>query len=82
MKEDSGPLRDRFCYMLIVNLNKPESEQLIGVLQRKSRPVALEPVFTTENSLVPGQFRQVRRRGFRMWVNSLWTSLNAGHDND
>ncbi|WP_170114086.1 hypothetical protein [Pontibacter mucosus] len=65
-----------------MNLGKPEAEQLIGGFQRESRPVALEPVFTTENSLVPGQLRQFRRRGFRIWVNSLWTSLNAGHDND
>lgn len=82
VKTDFGPLLDKIFYMPIVNLDKPDAEQIIGEFQRKLKPVAFELVFSTESSRVLGQFDRIRRKGSRVWVNSLWASLNAGHDDD
>ncbi|RYD63016.1 MAG: glycerophosphodiester phosphodiesterase family protein [Verrucomicrobiaceae bacterium] len=46
------------------------------------RPEAIEIVFKEESSgmLAPEVLAAAKRNGTRIWVNTLWASLNAGHD--
>lgn len=69
-------------YMPIVNLDKANASKIILDFQKKYRPVAYEFVFKSDTSALLNNFRKIKEGGSRVWVNSLWPSLNAGHDDD
>ncbi|MHC2991012.1 glycerophosphodiester phosphodiesterase [Pontibacter sp. HJ8] len=82
VQADFGPLLHKIFYMPIVNLDKPDAQQVIEEFQKKLKPVAFELVFATDTSRVLNSFDKIKRKGSRVWVNSLWASLNAGRDDD
>ena len=82
VKTDFGPLLDKIFYMPIVNLDKPDAQRIIREFQQKLKPVAFELVFASDTSRVLDSFDKIKRKGSRVWVNSLWASLNAGRDDD
>ncbi|MXV16755.1 glycerophosphodiester phosphodiesterase family protein [Hufsiella ginkgonis] len=69
-------------YMPIVNLEKPDAARVIGDFQQEFKPVGFELNFASDTSAMLNKFRLIRGRGSRVWVNSLWTSLNGGHEDD
>ena len=38
--------------------------------------------FTSEDFPVLKRVNEIRERGYRMWLNSLWDTFNAGHDDE
>lgn len=46
------------------------------------KPAAMELIFKTEDQQVRHLLESVRKSGTRVWINSLWASLNAGHDDE
>jgi glycerophosphoryl diester phosphodiesterase len=73
---------DSITFMAVVDLDKPGARQIIGDYQQHLRPVAFELNFGTDTSSVLSDNHFINRNGSRIWINSLWASLNAGHDDD
>lgn len=63
---------------IVANSTPGEVVAVLDVL----RPEAIEIVFKEESSgmLSPEVLAAAKRHGTRLWVNTLWASLNAGHD--
>ena len=67
--------------MPIVNLNKPDAEKMIDSY-KALKPVAIECCFSEVTPDVLRLLKKVNENGSKIWINSLWASLNAGHDDD
>ncbi len=81
VKAENGDILDKVIYMPIVNLNAPDAEQMIDGY-KTIKPVAIECCFSEVNPEVIRLLKKVRDNGSKIWMNSLWPSLNAGHDDD
>lgn len=80
---DFGTKLDSIIFMPVVNLDKePNAEKVIADFQNKLKVKAIEIVFSVDTSKVIKQFPAIKNKGSRVWVNSLWPSLNAGHEDD
>jgi glycerophosphoryl diester phosphodiesterase len=83
VKADFGNKIDSIIFMPVINLDKqPNASQIIKDFQKELKPKAFEIVFSQDTSKVLNQFLQIKNNGSRIWVNSLWDSLNANHDDD
>jgi len=82
VKQRYGHLLDKIFYVSIVNLDEPDAETTIREMQRDIKPIAFEVIFTQDTAKVFKNLRNVRNNGARLWINSLWASLCAGHDDD
>ena len=49
---------------------------------RHGNPPAFEVTFKTETPKLFRVLNKIRQSGSKLWINSLWSSLNAGHDDD
>jgi glycerophosphoryl diester phosphodiesterase len=75
-------LVDKITYMAVVNLGKPEAKQIIVDYLKNMKPYAFELIFNKDTSAVLTDNQFIRKTGAKIFVNSLWASLNAGHDDD
>lgn len=83
VKNDFGSKLDSIIFMPVINLDKnPNAKLVIENFQTKLQPIAFEMVFSQDTSKVLNNFSQIKNNGSRIWVNSLWGSLNADHDDD
>ena len=82
LQRECGKYMDKVLFMPIVNLDQPNSETIIEEYMQSMRPVAFEFVFKDEQSLSRSDINRVRVMGSRVWVNAMWSTLNAGHDDD
>lgn len=73
---------NQVVFMPVVNLDKPDAATIISDYTAKMKPVAFELVFNSDTSKIINQFNQIKNTGSRVWVNTLWPSLNAGHHDD
>ncbi len=81
VKAENGDILDKVIYMPIVNLNAPDAEQMIDGY-KFIKPVAIECCFSEVNPEVMRLLKKVKDNGSKIWMNSLWASLNGGHDDD
>jgi len=82
LKKEFGNYLDKVPFMPIVNLNKTNAKEIIDDYIKNFQPVGFEFVFKDETSPILNQFKEIRKKGSRVWVNSLWSSLDAGYDDD
>lgn len=83
VKSDFGTKLDSIIFMPVINLDKQTNAgQIIEDYQRELKPLAFEIVFSQDTSKVLNTFSEIKNKGSRIWVNSLWGSLNANHDDD
>lgn len=83
VRSDLGIKLNSIVFMPVINLNKQKNAStVIEAFQQHLKPVAFEIVFSSDTSKVIKQFSQIKERGSRVWVNSLWESLNSGYDDD
>lgn len=75
-------LIDSIIYMPVVNLDKPEAKRIIVDYLKNMEPYAFELNFTKDTSAVLRDNKFITQTGSKVWINSLWASLNAGHDDD
>lgn len=68
-------------YMPVVSIDRPESAEFIAAFI-KARPVAVECNMNEFNTAARQNLERLREAGIRIWVNSIWGSLCAGHDDD
>ena len=80
---DFGTKLDTITFMPIINLdNQPNALQIIDDFQTKLKVKAFEIIFSRDTSKVLTRFPQIKKKGSRIWVNSLWASMNAGHEDN
>jgi glycerophosphoryl diester phosphodiesterase len=73
---------DSITFMAVVDLDKPGARQIIKDYQQHIKPVAFELNFKTDTSAILSDHAFIKNNGSKIWINSLWASLNAGHDDD
>jgi glycerophosphoryl diester phosphodiesterase len=75
-------LLDSITFMAVVNLDQPKARQVIAEYQQNMKPVAFELNFKTDTSAILSKNSFITSKGSKIWYNSLWASLNAGHEDD
>lgn len=81
VRRENGAVLDKVVYMPIVNLEEPEAEKKIKEYATM-KPVAMECCFGKATPEALRLLKMVKECGSKVWINSLWASLNAGHDDD
>lgn len=82
VKDEFGEYLDKVIFMPIVDLDESDAKVIIDEYVKEFNPVAIEFVFETEESPIIDEFDKIREKGSRIWVNSLWASLNAGYEDE
>lgn len=84
VKAENGNLlrNQRLAYMPIINLGKPAAAATLREYEQQLKPVAVEVVFATDSALLRSNYQQIPQHNGRIWFNSLWASLDAGHDDE
>ena len=81
VRAENGNVLDKVIYMPIINLNAPDAAQQIDIY-KAIKPVAIECIFDKITPEVPVLLQKIKANGSKVWINSLWPSLNGGHDDD
>ena len=81
VRAENGDVLNKVIYMPIVSLDKPDAGQMIDEYLTIS-PVAIECCFQQVTPEVLRLLQKIKASGTKIWINSLWPSLNAGHDDD
>lgn len=81
VRQENGDVLDKVIYMPIIQLDKPDAERILDEYLTIS-PVAIECCFENYTSDVQRLLQKIKSSGVKIWINSLWASLNAGHDDD
>jgi glycerophosphoryl diester phosphodiesterase len=68
--------------MPVIELDKPFARQKIDEYLENMQPYAFELIFQQDTSAVLADNRFIRDRHVKIWINALWPSLNAGHDDN
>ncbi|MBS1661319.1 MAG: glycerophosphodiester phosphodiesterase family protein [Bacteroidetes bacterium] len=82
LKAKYGSLIDSIIYMPVVDLDKPTARPIIEDYLKNMHPYAFELNFKTDTSSILKDNAFIRSTGTKVWMNSLWASLNAGHEDD
>lgn len=80
--EHGALLTSQLLYMPIVNLQQPEAAAVLHEYETKLKPVAYELNFPTDSVLLRSAYQTIPTTGSKIWLNSLWASLDAGHDDE
>lgn len=81
VRQENGDVLDKVIYMPIIQLDNPDAERILDEYLTIS-PVAIECCFQNCTSDVLRLLQKIKSSGVKIWINSLWASLNAGHDDD
>lgn len=81
VKKENGDVLKKVVYMPIINLDQPNAERLVNEYLKIS-PIAIECCFQSFSPQVNYLLQKIRNTHTKIWINSLWPSLNAGHDDD
>lgn len=81
VKADYGDSKG-MLYMPIVDMHDSTAVERGMEFAKKMRPVAFEICFNTEQQLDPAFVKLVLKSGSRVWINTLWDTLCAGHDDE
>lgn len=83
VQQDLGNNLDSVLFMPVLNLDRQRnSAKIIKDFQSQIKPASIELIFSKDTSHVINQLDQIKRNGSRVWVNSLWASLNAGYEDE
>ena len=80
--ENGSLLTSKLAYMPIVGLDKPNAGAMIKDYQANVKPVAFELTFPKDSFLLQSSYQTIPKLGSKIWYNSLWASLDAGHDDE
>ena len=81
VKAENGSVLEKVIYMPIVNLNAANARELVDE-NLKLKPVAIECCMKEYNAQTEELLQLIREAGVKVWMNSIWPSLCAGHDDD
>jgi glycerophosphoryl diester phosphodiesterase len=72
----------KITYMPVVDLGEPGARKVIEDYLKGMKPYAFELIFVKDTSAILKDSRFITKTGAKIWINSLWPSLNGGHDDD
>ncbi|GAA4335758.1 glycerophosphodiester phosphodiesterase family protein [Mucilaginibacter gynuensis] len=81
LKAKYPTLFDKITYMPVVNIDNAEAQKTINSYQQNLKPVAFELIFGRDTSGILSK-NTINAKGSKIWINSLWASLNGGHYDD
>lgn len=81
VQAENSDVLGKVTFMPIITLTAPDAEKRIADYAA-IHPVAMECCFNKADDNVLARLRQVKASGSKVWLNSLWPSLNGGHDDD
>lgn len=82
IKELYPTMIGKITFMAIVDLDAPGAKGKIEEYQKAIKPVAFELNFKSDTSALLTQNKFINNNGSKIWYNSLWASLNGGHEDD
>lgn len=82
VKEQFGKYLDKVIYMPIVNLDKPNAQQMIDDFLKEMQPIAFELLFVKDSNPLPKQLSKTLQGKSLIWYNTLWDTMAGGHDDD
>lgn len=82
VQKEFGNYLKEVIFMPVIDLDKPSAKQIIEDYQTHYKPVAFELVFKKSESASDELLKNIVAKGSKIWINSLWESLNGGHDDD
>ncbi len=82
VRKQYGGLLDEIIYMPIIKKSTPQLEGFVDDFLIESKPVAFEVLYETEESFMFSHLKEIKSNDCRVWVNTLWESLCAKHDDD
>lgn len=82
IRGEYGSLIDSIQYIPMVSEKTPDLANYVDNFLNNTRPAAFEVIFSTNDSPVITQLYKIKQQGVRIWINSLWDDLCAGHDDD
>lgn len=82
LKQRYPELMNNIRYMAVVNLDLPGAKEIITDYLACLKPYAFELNFTKDTSAILKDNAFIRKTGAKIWMNSLWASLNGGHYDD
>ncbi len=82
VKEQFGKYLDKVIYMPIVNLDKPNAQEMIDDFIKELNPVAFELLYTKDSNPLPKKLAHSLKGKSLIWYNTLWDTMAGGHDDD
>lgn len=75
-------LLDSIVFMPVVNIDNSDCKQTINTYIKEMKPVAFEFTFKKDTSSILTNYKFIKQGGSKIWLNSLWPSLNGNHADD
>lgn len=82
LKKEFSQYLDKVIYMPIVSIDKNGAEAFVKDYMRLMRPAAFELCYSDSLSRMPKKMKRLLFKKSLIWYNSLWPSLNGGHDDE
>ena len=82
LHKEFGSYLDEVYFMPIIPLQDSMAEQHLQQYMERMQPIAFELIFDDPETDLVNQFKEIRTSGSRVWVNTLWASLNGGYEDD
>lgn len=76
-----GKIDPSIVLMPIINYKDVNAKEIMDSYLRHKKTV-FQPVFSTDTAALIDKQVALKNRKYGMWLNSLWASLNGGHDDD
>ncbi len=83
VEKEFGKYLDKVHFMPIIHLPSNEVKTIVNeYMSSKHPPIAFE--FTVKHDTIKyiEEFKAIRKSGASIWVNSLWSQHNGGHDDE
>ncbi|MBI5381716.1 MAG: glycerophosphodiester phosphodiesterase family protein [Opitutae bacterium] len=75
-------LLSRIRFMVVAGGKGRDANAVISAYLERQRPEILQLLFAQDNDPILGWIEKARAAGVRIWINSLWSNLSGGHDDD
>lgn len=82
IEEIFGNYLEEIYFMPLVRTNQPGAEEMVADYQNSDPPIAFEFTVPSDTIALTAQFSEIRKRGSRVWVNSLQPQHCAGHNDE
>jgi len=83
VKEENGDLlQSKLAYMPVIHMNHVDADTIIESFSKNLKPSAYELSFPSDNDLLNSKYQAITKGKSKIWLDSLWPSLNAGHDDE
>lgn len=77
-----GKVAEDLWLMPIVDYKDSAKARLLVESYLRHKNTIYQPVWSDDRMIATADFQQLRKDGYAVWLNSLWPSLNGGHDDD